>query len=93
MMALLRLVPWPVWLAGGGIALAAVAATGVVIYQRGQVAYKAKVDRSLVQWEREQDQTNRSIDERTNQADGELIRKLGELERKWSAPPPSSPAQ
>jgi hypothetical protein len=93
MIGLLKLIPPVVWIAVGGTVLAALVATGAVIYQRGQVDYRAKVGKALIQWERAQDGANRSIDTDTNRSDGELIRKLGEIERKWSASPSPLPPQ
>lgn len=93
MIGLLKLVPPVAYLAIGGTVIAALIAAGTVIYQRGLTAQRVKTERALVQWERAQDNTNRDVDTETNRSDGELIRKLGEIERKWSASPPQSPQQ
>lgn len=93
MIGFLKLVPWPVWVGLGISVIAIIGTWGGVMYNRGINTQAAKTERALVQWERAQDTTNREVDADTNKADGELIKELGRIERKWSVSPPQSPQQ
>ena len=87
MVALLRLIPWPVWAGGGALVLASLAGYGAWMFARGGKAYEQTVLEQIMERTREVRSLNHEIDKRTIEDDARLALEIKRLEDKWRSKP------
>lgn len=82
-MGILRIVPPFVWAGMGAAILAALAAYGVVMYNKGVNAGDLKWLKSIVGWEAQQAKSNITIDRQTYKNDADVAKRLEGAKVKW----------